>query len=147
MSLDAAETIEIGFAFVALERFKNKTFTRELITEVQKALGSDSDSQCQNLSADEAFQKRNSFLARLILRSENSSCDVSRIKDNLVTFMLDDKNSVNSFLRDQLQYKAPYLGKSFCCFYHYSNLFSGKGFVDSKLWKKKTLIIPRESTY
>ena len=126
MSLDAAETIEIGFAFVALERFKSKTFTRELITEVQKAFGSDSDSLCQDLSteSDGAFQKRNSFLARLVLRPENSSCDVSRIKDTLVTFMFDDKNSVNSFLRDQLQYKAPYLGKSFCCFYIIIQIYS-----------------------
>ena len=122
MSLDAAaETIEIGFAFVALERFKSETFTQELITEVQKALGSDSysesdsNSQCRDLSTDGAqvFQKRNSFLARLVLRSANSSCDVSRTKDTLVAFMLDDANSANLYLRDQLQYKAPYLGKSF----------------------------------
>ena len=138
MSLDAAETIEIGFAFVALERFKSKTFTRELITEVQKALGS--DSLCQELSteSDGAFQKRNSFLARLVLRPENSSCDVSRIKDTLVTFMLDDKNSVNSFLRDQLQYKAPYLGKSFCCFYIIIQIYSAaKGSSNLNYGKRK----------
>ena len=107
-NLDSS-TIEIGFAFVALERFKNKTFTKKLIDEIQNIL------DCNDFSSDAAFQKKNSFLARLVLKSENNSCEIGRIKEKMMEIMKDDKNSLNLFLRDQLQYKAPYLGKSFRC--------------------------------